>query len=158
MPDCSGWIVSQDGDPRALALADRHYSRGKPGTPLFVGPGRKLVLVTAEEKAVWATRYAQYRADGRQDGWECTIFRNEGPWLSSHLIVLAIGVTRYLWGDPPAAGMFTFIGQHLRGDASWPPGFARTATTRKESCACALTPSGGRRQSSQPGMDSGERR
>ena len=152
------WIVTQDGDPRALALADRHYSRGKPGTPLFVGPGRKLVLVTPDEKAVWATRHAQYRADGRQNGWECTIFRNEGPWLSSHLIVLAVGITRYLWGEPPKDGMFTFIGQHLRGGASWPPDSAKTATTRKASCACALTPNGGRHRSSQPGMDSGERR
>lgn len=118
------WQVTKDGDPRFIALADRHYSREQPGTPLAVGPGRKLVLITADEQAMWATRYAQFRADGLE-GWECTYFRNEGPWLSSHLIVLAIGINRYLWGNPPDAGMFTFIGPHLRGGCFFAAGFHR---------------------------------
>ena len=33
------WCLTKDGDPRFLALADRHYSREQPGTPLAVGPG-----------------------------------------------------------------------------------------------------------------------
>lgn len=118
------WQVTKDGDPRFMALADRHYSREQPGTALAVGPGRKLVLITEDERAMWATRYAQYRQDGRE-GWECTYFRNEGPWLSSHLIVLALGINRYLWGEPPAAGMFTFIGPELRGGCFFAAGFHR---------------------------------
>lgn len=122
------WVMTLDGDERALALADRHYSRGKPGAPLFVGPGRKLVLVTGDGMAVWATRHAQYRADGRT-GWECTMFRNEGPWLSSHLIVLALGATRWAWGEPPEEGMFTFIGRHLRGGCFFAAGFHKDGAT-----------------------------
>ena len=122
------WIVTKDGDPRALALADRHYSRGKPGTPLFVGPGRKIVLVSEDGLALWATRHSLYRRDGRT-GWECVMFRNEGPWLSSHLIVLALGVTRYLWGDPPAEGMFTFVGHRLRGGCFYAAGFHKDGAT-----------------------------
>ena len=120
------WLLTRDGDPKFLALADRHYSREKPGTALAVGPGRKLVLVTEDGQAMWATRHAQYRADGLE-GWECNYFRNEGPWLSSHLIVLALGIHRYVWGDPPEAGMFTFIGPHLRGGCFHAAGFRREA-------------------------------
>lgn len=122
------WLLTKDGDPRFLALADRHYSRQQPGTPLAVGPGRKLVLVSANGDAAWAVRHARYRADGRE-GWECTLYRNEGPYVSSHLIVLALGITRYVWGDPPPVGLFTFIGAHLRGGTFFAAGFHKDGVT-----------------------------
>ena len=120
-----GWMAVRDGDMRALALADRHYSRQKPGTPLFIGPGHKLALVTTDGLAVWGVRLAMFRADGRAGDWECVIFRNEGPYLSSHLIVLALAHTRWLWGEPPTGGMFTFIGHGLRGGCFHAAGFHR---------------------------------
>lgn len=123
------WIVTKDGDPRLLALADRHYSRKTVGARLAVQPGRRIVLVTADGRAAWVTSHTRYRRDGRT-GWECSLFRNEGPFLSSHLIVLALGITRYLWGDPPPEGMFTFVGRHLRGGCFHAAGFRKDGTTQ----------------------------
>ncbi len=56
------WRLSYRADPRALPLADRHYSRKTPGSPQFVPPGRSLVLLTDDADALWVTSwpYAQY--------------------------------------------------------------------------------------------------
>jgi hypothetical protein len=45
------WLLSHRFDVRALRLADRHYSRQKPGTNQFVAPGRSFPTgyVHAEE-------------------------------------------------------------------------------------------------------------
>ena len=51
------WHLSHRADPRAVALADRHYSRQKPGTPQFVKPGRCLVLLTEPPQALWVTSW-----------------------------------------------------------------------------------------------------
>lgn len=58
----SPWRRSDRADPAALILADRHYSRQKPGTPQFVQPGRCLVLVTEDRTALWVTSwpFAEY--------------------------------------------------------------------------------------------------
>ena len=49
-------------------------------------PGRTLVLVTENGDAVWGTHWpqAELALDGL-DAWRCSIFRNEGPLLSSML-------------------------------------------------------------------------
>jgi hypothetical protein len=39
----------------------------------------------------------------------CSMFRNEGAGLSSELIREAISATRFVWGEPPAGGMLTFV-------------------------------------------------
>jgi len=39
------WYQVHHLDSRARALADRHYSRQKPGTPEFCPPGNKIVLI-----------------------------------------------------------------------------------------------------------------
>lgn len=132
------WTVAKDGDPRLLRLADRHYSRKTVGAPLAVGPGYKLVLVAPNGSAAWVVRHARYRQDNRT-GWECTLFRNEGPWLSSHLIVLALGVTRYLWGDPPPEGIFTFVGHGLRGGCFHAAGFRKDGLTQDGRLCLRLT-------------------
>jgi hypothetical protein len=71
------WTLTKDGDPRGRVLADRHYSRIKPGAKLFVHPARKLVLIRRADQlvreytpwgyyegadAVWATTwpFAEY--------------------------------------------------------------------------------------------------
>ena len=115
-------------DRRAVALADRHYSRKSPGTSQFTQPGHNLVLLSRDEKAVWVTR-AGIRDDG-YDAWECTIFRNEGTYLSSHLIVLALDITHHLWGLPPTDGIITYVGKHLRGGCFHAAGFRRIGESK----------------------------
>lgn len=107
------WELSHRADPRAVALADRHYSRQKPGTPQFVPPGRCLVLYakTATGEAVWVTSwpFAQYVKHAWAGAWVCSIFRNEGAGLSSTMISEAVAATRAFFGAPPALGIITFV-------------------------------------------------
>lgn len=122
------WMMTHKGDKRAVALADRHYTRQKPGTPQFCRPGRNVVLLSRDERALWVT-WSGIRDDG-YNAWECTIFRNEGHYLSSHLIVLALGITRHLWGDPPRDGVLTYVGKHLRGGCFYAAGFQRIGQSK----------------------------
>lgn len=78
-------------DKQACLLADRHYSRRKPGSPQFMPPGETVVLLS--DRAVWGW-WRPHPASGLRalnglDGWTCTIFRNEGPRLSSELVLAA---------------------------------------------------------------------
>lgn len=104
------WQVRHHRDPAACALADRHYSRRRPGSGKIGPPGRKLVLVTPCERAVWLTHwpYTHFALDGL-DAWRCSIFRNEGAGLSSDLILAAMDLTASLWGSAPGAGWVTWI-------------------------------------------------
>ena len=109
------WLPVRDGDPRALALYLRHYSARKvrhgarrashPRTERFIGPGEHMVLLSPDCSALFAWRHMRLRADNQQ-GIECTIFRNEGPWCSSALITEACGLARSRWG---AVRLFTFV-------------------------------------------------
>lgn len=105
------WWLTRDGDPRAKALADRHYSRQNPDSALFVGPGVKLVLLTGCGRALWATRVQapEYVQHAWPEAWECVIFRNEGAGLSSDLIRQAVAASRAVLGEPPRLGMVTFV-------------------------------------------------
>ncbi len=80
-------------DPRACALADRHYSRRKIGSPQFMPPGQTIVLLSQDELAVWGWWRPHpdsgLRAMNGLDGWTCTIFRNESAARSSDLILAA---------------------------------------------------------------------
>lgn len=49
------WHLSNRADPAGAALADQHYSRGKPGTSQFVQAAKCLVLVRPSEQT--HTRY-----------------------------------------------------------------------------------------------------
>jgi hypothetical protein len=104
------WQVRNRLDRAANALADRHYSRRRPGSGQVGPPGRKLVLVTPCERAVWLTHwpYAHLAMDGL-DAWRCSIFRNEGAGLSSDLIVAAMELTAQQWTDRPRDGWVTWI-------------------------------------------------
>lgn len=87
----SEWQRVTKFDARACALADRHYSRRKPGSGQFMPPGQTLVLLSRDERAVfgwWRPHPTSgLRAMNGLDGWTCTIFRNEGAGLSSELIL-----------------------------------------------------------------------
>lgn len=105
------WVTSHRFDRRALPLADRHYSRRKPGSRQFVAPARCMVLITPALDALWVTtwpfpRYVRHAWPG---AWICSLFRNESTLLSSVLIREAISVTRFELGTAPENGMVTFI-------------------------------------------------
>lgn len=88
------WKVDRD-DPRARALADRHYSRQTVGAHDFMPPGKTLVLLTDDERAVWG---ACENLDPRgRPAWRVTIFRNEGAGLSSELVRGATAETLLYW-------------------------------------------------------------
>lgn len=105
------WHLSHRFDPRAVALADKHYSRQQPGTPQFVPPGRCLVLLTEAADALWVTSWPlpEYTKHAWAGAWICSLVRNESAHLSSELIREAVAVTRWRWGAPPALGMVTFV-------------------------------------------------
>lgn len=73
----------------ACLLADRHYSRRKPGTNQFMPPGQTIVLFRPGAVFGWWRPRPGIRAMNGLDGWTCTIFRNETGELSSALILEA---------------------------------------------------------------------
>lgn len=108
LPLWTGWIAIKDGDDHARALFDQHYSRyfyadgRKP--KLFVGPGEKMVLTTADRLAIFVWRKFQ-SADG-QLGVNCAVFSNRGPELSSDLIRQADALADARW---PGERHFTYV-------------------------------------------------
>src|SRR6185436_16207717 len=104
------WRLTSKRDLRAAALADRHYSRRTIGSDQFMPPGRTLVFMTEDADVVWGTHWpnAELSLDG-MDCWRCTIFRNEGPLLSSALILEAMDRTAETWTERPADGWLTFV-------------------------------------------------
>ncbi len=105
------WRLSNRFDTRGVALADRHYSRVRVGTPQFVPPGQCVVLVAGVPvRALWVSVLSFYNPKGGWEGaWYCSLFRNEGAGLSSELIREAVAVTRWAWGEPDERGMVTFV-------------------------------------------------
>jgi hypothetical protein len=107
------WQLSHRADSRAAAVADRHYSRQKPGSPQFVPPGRCMVLFleTTQGNAYWVTSwpFAQYVKHAWAGAWICSAFRNESHWLSSGLVRDAVAATRAFYGEAPPLGMVTFV-------------------------------------------------
>lgn len=94
----------------AVAMADRHYSRQTIGALQFTRPGQNIVLMTTDHLALWASwrpRAGIKRMDGLE-AIECTIFRNEGPHLSSELIREAVALTVAKRGWPPD-GVITYV-------------------------------------------------
>lgn len=105
------WRQSHRAEPAAVALADRHYNRQKPGSPQFVPPGGNVVLLTPAADALWVTStpFAEFTKHAWAGAWVNTLFRNEGSELSSVLIVQALAATRWLLGDPPPLGIVSFV-------------------------------------------------
>jgi hypothetical protein len=107
------WTLSHSRDARARELADRHYSRKKPGSSRFVPPGRCFTLFFKGKvgSAVWVTSwpFAEYVRHEWAGAWINSLFRNESEILSSYLIRQAIAATRWNWPDVPDLGLVTFI-------------------------------------------------
>lgn len=94
------WHTTKDGDRTCLALFQRHYScrNADPKVRQFVGPGEHIVLRTDAGDAMFVWRAPKYRADG-QEGVECAVFRNEGPYQSSELVRQADAIADFCWPD-----------------------------------------------------------
>lgn len=102
------WVQIRDGNPAALMLFSRHYSKyqyadgRKPSR--FVGPGERIVLITSDGKALFVWR--KFRSMDNQCGVNCAIFRNEGPHLSSELILEAEKIALEKW---PGERLYTYV-------------------------------------------------
>ena len=112
------WLLSRDGDDEARAIFDRHYSRYiyKDGRKpkLFVGPGEKMVLVTPRYDALFVWR--KFIDASGATGVNCSIFRNEGPVLSSTLIGEADALAWQRW---PNERLYTYVNPRVvRGDGA----------------------------------------
>lgn len=107
------WEMSHRADPRAAALADRHYSRQNVGAEQFMPPGSCLVLwaETPTGCAVWGTSapFAEFVKHEWAGAWMCSIFRNEGAGVASDMITEAVAATLAYYGPAPALGMVTFV-------------------------------------------------
>ena len=106
------WRVSNAFDPYAASLSDRHYSRRTVGSPQFMPPGNKIVLVGRGAVFGW------WRPDpgagivpmNGLDGWTCTIFRNESSGVrSSQLILEAELALQATAADCGPDGMITYV-------------------------------------------------
>ena len=101
-PAASPWIPIRDGDPEGLALYERHYSahRYRDGRVrrLFGGPGEQVVLITPRADALFVWRCFR-SMDPLARGANCSVFRNEGAYRSSALILDAEQFARARWPD-----------------------------------------------------------
>ncbi len=104
----SHWLEVPKGNRQARRMADRHYSFSNTASRNSheVGPpGQKIILVTADSKAIWGShRPAPWAGIKRSDGLSglfCFLFRNEGYVVaqSSDLIREAVVITALRWGS-----------------------------------------------------------
>lgn len=142
------WQLSHRQDQVACRIADRHYSRRKPGSKQVGQPSRCLVLLTTTKDALWITSwpYADLVKHSWAGAWENSCFRNEGAGLSSELIREAVAITRWYWPEVPAKGMITFVNarkvRHKRdpGRCFLRAGFRLVGETKKGLLALQLLP------------------
>ncbi len=104
-----GWMEMRDGDDSCREIFDRHYSRyvyadGR-RPKLFVGPGEKTVLMTADGGALCVWRKF-ISADG-QKGVNCAVFRRESSEAcASDLLRSAMKIA---WDRWPGERLFTYV-------------------------------------------------
>lgn len=114
------WVQVKDGDLSGWVLFQRHYSKYhyKDGRrpKLFVGPGFKLVLITPDGNALFVWR--KFISGDGQSGINCAVFRNEGPQLSSNLILAA---EKIAWNRWPNERLYTYV--NSKKVSSVNPGF-----------------------------------
>lgn len=100
-------------DPRAVAIADRHYSRRKVGSKQFMPPGETIVLLSDDDRAVWGWWRPHPRSGLKSmnglDGWTCTIFRNEGSAQSSVLVLWAEAFLLNVADSIGPDGLLTYV-------------------------------------------------
>lgn len=103
-----GWMEMRDGDASCRAIFDRHYSRRRcpdgQQHKLFVGPGEKFVLMTADGGALCVWRKFINR-DG-QRGVNCAIYRREEGEPASILLRSAM---ERAWQRWPEERLYTYV-------------------------------------------------
>ena len=70
------------------------------------------MFLTKDFKALWITFRPTAGKAVRKDkleAWECALFRNSGPFLSSELITDAVLLSMALWGAVPRDGFITYV-------------------------------------------------
>ena len=103
-----GWIEVRDGNDTVRAIFDRHYSRyfyadgRKP--KIFVGPGEKMVLLSADADAICVWR--KFISLDDQDGVNCAVFRREGGDVASRQLAAARALAWQRW---PGARLYTYV-------------------------------------------------
>jgi hypothetical protein len=105
------WRVVGKFTPEAAAMADRHYSRRKVGSPQFMPPGETLVLLAEQALFGWWRPHPDSGITSMNglDGWTCTIFRNESVIRSSNLILAAEVALRDVKQQCGPDGMLTYV-------------------------------------------------
>jgi len=114
-PGLNRWYPIKDGNKAAYALMRRHYSFNAyadgrrqdlsyRNRHLFVGPGESLVLMTCDSLALFVWR--KFIDKSGEVGVNCAVFHNEGPHLSSELIVEAEELAWVKW---PGERLYTYI-------------------------------------------------
>ncbi len=101
------WFAVKDGDPRAVAIYERHYSCAHPKNRRidhirygFSGKGESMVLLTQACDALFCWRVVV------GEGVQCSVFRNEGEVLSSLLIQEADELAWQRW---PGQRLYTYV-------------------------------------------------
>ena len=150
------WLPARDGDKRAFDLFQRHYSSlpyadGRRADPyyrnrwLIVGPGEKMVLLTAQSDALFVWR--KFINDRGDEGVNCAVFRNESCQRSSDLILAAEQLAWVRW---PGERLYTYV--NPRAIRSTNPGYCfQVAGWQK----CGVTTKGLIVLEKLPGLDHG---
>jgi len=104
----TNWIEIKDGNPIALELFSRHYSKrhylDKRVSKRFVGPGERIVLLSRCNKALLV--WKKFRSKDNQIGICCSVFRNESMELSSSLLLEAESFAFKKWD---ASRFYTYV-------------------------------------------------
>ena len=118
------WLPIADGDPRALALYERHYSAAKsrwgrvgPARAqqrTIAGPGETMLLLTERADALFVWR--KFINDSGQDGVNCAVFRYERDGFAcynsahshcpSRMIIEADDLA---WSRWPGERLYTYV-------------------------------------------------
>ncbi len=105
------WFRVKSSDPLARSMRDRHYSTRTPGGRTVGPPGRRVVLISDDEMALWVTHWPEptLALDGI-DALRCTVFRREGRRRErgSVLIEAAIEESEAILGRAPG-GWLTYV-------------------------------------------------
>jgi hypothetical protein len=106
------WYGVSKRDSRAAGLYSRHYSSAKNNKTMrdwlgygITPPGESIVLMTSDSSALFVWLKQQY-VDNDQTGVNCAVFRNEGTYLSSALILKA---ERIAWQRWPGERLYTYV-------------------------------------------------
>lgn len=104
------WVSIKDGEPGLREIYETHYSarRYKDGRrpAKIVGPGEYILLASPLRDALFVWRKFRSMDYSHGTGVNCSVFRNEGPRLSSSLIREAVEIAWQRW---PGQRLYTYV-------------------------------------------------